>query len=549
MMKWIENLKKAISGARNNKKNGKKKNKNLNDFHLDSVEETKTLNSQAVITRPKGPRNRRLPNRQQVACEAIKQDEFNEIERSTESHVSTDQPTGHSTTDHQTNVNQFKLNLDELNNHRLRSKDQQNKSTDKLFDASTPPQQLPIVPPKPVSVSDGNQFTANDTYLINQNLNKLKSIVKLRAKSVSDDLLDSKDTKENEDHLNQLDSIQVVNSIETASDLQKKNEENTSKAEQVNNVKQKREQLMQRLRRLETKNKCKSMVSLNDTSTFDVSPTRTVHQSSSNQHQPINNTLNQSSSNRSKVVSLNNLTNLPSNQSSSNLLADIKANLRSTNTTHLTSNNNQATKLVNSNQLVISQQPVNSKVNTLSSNRSNTLNSQSNSNYSTAISRNNSLSSSGSSKSTNSSYLTGFSSSADQSNDGNLNGNAILKTSVEASKLKKKIQNKQNKKALNTTQFYVQLDDENNSKVSTRNNRPVVANRASLNLNNNNNNDEGVDELTKKFIERGLSTSLKVLNTGELSTKTESNSNQENRRSLNMEKKLTATDLISPTYV
>lgn len=52
MLKWLENIRKSISGARSSKKNGTRK-RGKDDVQLESVEETKTLN---VITkaRPKG---------------------------------------------------------------------------------------------------------------------------------------------------------------------------------------------------------------------------------------------------------------------------------------------------------------------------------------------------------------------------------------------------------------------------------------------------------------------------------------------------------------
>lgn len=427
-----------------------------------------------------------------------------------------------------------------------------------------------------------NRCVKNESSTQTPNLNQLK----LRTKSMSDDLLDTKaDTaiidnvktvqvdQTNSTQLNSADKecardrnsvIRIIQNDDTTSNA--KSEQN-----RPSNVKQKREQLIQHLRQIEqTKSKCKSMVSLSQASSdekeFDTSSSNNFFLLKSSNNPPNNklelnrsaSRLNAARSNSKldssppidrltgnsvvgKVASLNSLNNL--HNSTSNLITGDKVNCNSTPPAHLASNQLQQTKSL----------PVNGKISTLTSNKSNTINSQTNmSHYSTAVSRNNSSSSSSSStRSTNSGYLTGLSSTDNQSNESNGNKQT---TAVEASRLRKKIQNK---KARNS-KFYVHLNDESAvdaqapHQFSTRllNRNRVVTNRASLNLNNN----DGVDELTKKFIEKGLSGSLKMLSASNDDELSEFRGNKcedkhdENRRSLNIEKKL-SVDLISPTYV
>lgn len=559
-----------------------------------------------LINSNPGPKNRRLPKRQPVnepnTC-------FNEQPNSPEVASNESPPQDRKLA----NGFQFKPNLNELSGHRLRS-NTRTKSTDQLddddvFDQPALPAR-PAIPAKPQSARHEaappqlnqqfvHQFIVKESNVMSmkQNLNKLRA----NSTSILDDYQDDPEAAAAADQTvgdRQVNStqIRVTNHDGHDKSVVGRSEPKT----EAGNVPPIRS-LIQQLRKVD---QAKSMVNLSQTDSDAASPTRnkffllkshnrsndflTSNHSNKLEINRSSSRLNAAKSNSKlddypskletgrltsggRVVSLSNL----ANNSSSNLIIDGDATGQASSFINPPPAYFRSTALPHQLQ---TREP--NSLNVPASTKSNTLNSNVSSNYRTAlssVSRNNSSSSSKSSSSTHSGRTaTGSNSSDNQSNEGNSKCGA-----AEASKLKKRIQNK---KALNS-KFYVQLDNEANllknsgnqfgnnqtnrsstdqsaegptailrsSNAAThhpssiaQHKQPLRA-RASLNLNNNN-----VDELTKKFIEKGLSGSvgsLRMLSNEDSKDDDEREAKSENRRSLNERISLDKSDVILPTYV
>ena len=523
-----------------------------------------------------------------------------------------------------TNGFQFKPNLSELSGHRLKSR---TKSTEQLddddvFDQPAALPAKPAIPAKPQAAARHNeppqlnphtvqQFVVQESNVksIKQNLNKLRA----NSTSILDDYQDEPLPAA------ATDKPTAGNRQSNNTQIRVTHHDGRSEPRAEFGSGKPMRTLIQQLRKVD---QAKSMVNLSQTDSD--APTRNTffllksHNKSndflnadpSNKleiNRSSNSRLNAAKSNSKlddcpsrfeagqrtgrltsggRVVSLSNL----NNSSSSNLMMDGDnaimpgqhapstinppplAYLRSTALPHQV----QTSREPNSHSLTVAAGPISTKSNTLNSNVS--------SNYRTAlssVSRNNSSSSSKSSSSTHSGRTAPGSNCSDgQSNESTSNGKC---GAAEASKLKKRIQNK---KALNS-KFYVQLDNEANSlrsssaansqvrsaaesatsptgilHSSSSNVHPAAAtaikphlrqtakqplrSRASLNLNNN------VDELTKKFMEKGLSGSvgsLRMLSNEDAKDEDDDDHETKNRRSLNERISLDQPDVILPTYV
>lgn len=523
MFKWIDNIKKSILGK--NKKSNKKKAKDVSDVNLDQLEDTKVLN---VAQRAQGPKNRRLPkrpNRADLTNESISNSLTSSYDQSDDIKQSKATKDESPTVQHQPTVpqHQFKPNLNELGNCRLRTN-----KVNRISDSKENDLNIQIK-----SNETGNQFALN----------------KVRASSMS--ILD--------DNLDNAKSIDKIN-IKTTGNEDRTINPDTVDSEECNepsNVKQKRAQLMQQLKQIEIKNKCKSMVSLNQVDfrnesleQLKTSPLRNDLSNSASKANKSNDYLNRVDSNsRLNINGSNPRLNLIAGRTYNKFESNVdKMNLNKVASLNSLNNlNNSRTNLVNvgdNSKLYSTHQQITNQPPAIPAKplRKTTVNSGVQGVLNSNVSRNSSSSSSKSYSSTNS-----------ESNSGNFNNQSIesnlgnKSTTDSSSALKKRINSK---KVL--SRFQTNINDETNqakpevpgihllnnvNRTKFSNQVNVNRNRASLNLHNNN-----LDELTKKFMERGLSESvgsLKMLSNDEQNVKAKENDRSE----------LEKTDLIMPTYV